>query len=87
MSTDLVNQVDTQENYDEYNQNNKLINDISYSYYYNNNILNNNSLDANQVQETQNQNQTINTTNNNSNRKYNSQLTKIDENLDNALNY
>ena len=56
MSTDLVNQVDTQENYDEYNQNNKLINDISYSYYYNNNILNNNSLDANQVQETQNQN-------------------------------
>ena len=86
MSTDLVNQVETQENYDEYNKNNKLVNDISYSYYYNNNILNNNSLDANQVQENQNQNQTINTTNNNSNRKYNSQLTKIDENLDNTLN-
>ena len=86
MSTDLVNQVETQENYDEYNKNNKLVNDISYSYYYNNNILNNNSLDSNQVQENQNQNQTINTTNNNSNRKYNSQLTKIDENLDNTLN-
>ena len=84
ISQDLVSQEeDEKQNYDEYNENNKLVNDISYSYYLHNKNSNNN-LDNNQTisQDNNNQNnlksQTIN-------RRYNSQLTNIDENFDNTL--
>ena len=83
MEDDLVNQIETEKNYDEYNQNNKLVNDISYSYYIknlnNNNsnntlLANNNSTNNNESISYNNKNQTIDNSNAQK-RRYNSQLT------------
>jgi hypothetical protein len=91
-STDLVNQVEAKDNYDEYNLNNKIVNDIGYSYYYKKNMLNHNDSNQpphvnneaeNQIQN-QKQFQTINTSSIIPRNKYSSQLTNIVENIDNA---
>ena len=87
-SIDLVNQIEEHPNYDEYNQNNKLVNDISYSYKLNNNIPtdnisnNSNNFDLNIGNI---QNQTIEK-NKTQNRRYNSQLTQIDQNIQRTIN-
>ena len=87
-SIDLVNQIEEHPNYDEYNQNNKLVNDISYSYKLNNNIPtdnisnNSNNFDLNIGNI---QNQTIEK-NKTQNRRYNSQLTQLDQNRENTIN-
>ena len=87
-SIDLVNQIEEHPNYDEYNQNNKLVNDISYSYKLNNNIpTDNNSNNSNNFDLNVGniQNQTIEK-NKTQNRRYNSQLTQIDQNIQSTIN-
>jgi hypothetical protein len=85
-SEDLVNQIEKENNYDEYNQNNKLVNDISYSYYLNNKLNDNNISDNKQDISLNNENQNIITNNNTSNKRYNSQLTNVNESMENKLN-
>ena len=81
-SDDIVNQYETQENFNEYNENNKIVNDIGYSYYRNHNKNN-----INTNKNSQNNNETIsNNMNDNNIRRYNSQLTNVNENFDNTLN-
>ena len=81
-SDDIVKQYETPDDFSEYNENNKIVNDIGYSYYINHNnksmnniknLLNNNEVNSNNI-------------NTNNIRRYNSQLTNINENLDNTLN-
>ena len=86
-SDDLVNQINTEEeNYDEYNQNNKIVNDIGYSYYiHHQKNSNNNSQNNNQATPINNQSQTIDPSRM-INKRYNSQLSTIDENMENTLN-
>ena len=85
VSQDLVNQDENEENYDEYNENNKLVNDISYSYYLKNSSHNSdNSQDNDKSQSNESQKNFTNNTI--SKKKYNSQLTNINKNLENTLN-
>ena len=78
-SDDIVKQYETPEDFNEYNENNKIVNDIGYSYYkkHNNNAIKN-AINNNEANS--------NNKNTNNNRRYNSQLTNINENLDNTLN-
>ena len=76
-SLDLENKIEESQNYDEYNNNNKLVNNIGYSYYSKNRIPNNNESYKNDsdIEDIQSKNITSQTiSNNNKNRKYNSQL-------------
>ena len=86
ISQDLVNQEEDKTNYDEYNENNKLVNDISYSYYLHNNIHNNNNnLDNNkEIIKDNDKKDTLKSQP--IKRRYNTQLTQINENLNNTLN-
>ena len=96
-SIDLVNQIEREEierNYDEYNQNNKLVNDIGYSYYLkniNNNISNNtipvntNYTNNNEGILYNNKSQTIDNSNYQK-RRYNSQLFQLNKNLEKEFN-
>ena len=86
-SEDLVNQIEPQDKYDEYNLNNKIVNDIGYSYFYKKNILNNNN-NLNQTGQINNQNQyqTINASSAIPKYRYTSQLTNISKNVDNSFN-
>ena len=84
-SIDLVNQIEEQPNYDEYNKNNKLVNDISYCYKLNNNIPTDNIYNNNDINAGNMQSQTIEN-NKTQNRRYNSQLTQLDQNRENTIN-
>ena len=84
-SIDLVNQIEEQPNYDEYNKNNKLVNDISYCYKLNNNIPTDNIYNNNDINAGNMQSQTIEK-NKTQNRRYNSQLTQLDQNRENTIN-
>ena len=86
-SEDLVNQIEPQDKYDEYNLNNKIVNDIGYSYFYKKNLLNNNN-NLNQTGQVNNQNQyqTINASSTIPKYRYTSQLTNISKNVDNSFN-
>ena len=97
-SLDLVNQIEEDKNYDEYNENNKLVNNIGYSYQLKNSLKNNsessnNNSDNNDTLSPNRNNQTIS----NQNRRYNSQLTNLEstinqnnnnlQDINNNLNY
>ena len=84
-SIDLVNQIEEQPNYDEYNKNNKLVNDISYCYKLNNNIPTDNIYNNNDINAGNMPSQTIEN-NKTQNRRYNSQLTQLDQNRENTIN-
>ena len=81
-SDDIVKQYETPDDFNEYNENNKIVNDIGYSYYINHNNKNMNTLKS----SINNNEANSNNTNTNNKRRYNSQLTNINENMDNTLN-
>ena len=80
------NQLEAFPNYDEYNQNNRLVNDVNYSYYYhkNKNLKNNNNENNTNTNSNNNSiNKDLNESNNNSENDLNSSREQIYQNSNN----